>query len=74
MAMWVVRAGQHGEGEQAALDRGMAVIGLEDLPDLSPIETRENLAQLMQITYPDEGPKKLAHWTGQVWAFRNRIQ
>ncbi len=28
----------------------------------------------MKETYPDEAPNKLSNWTGQVWAFRDRIQ
>ena len=74
MAIWLVRAGQHGEREEVALKKGMAVIGWEDLPDLTPVNSREALAQLLKDTYPDEGPNKLANWRGQLWAFRNRIQ
>ncbi len=74
MAIWVVRAGQHGEGEETALEKSMAIIGWEELPDLTPIKTREALAQLLKETYPDEGPKKLSNWCGQLWAFRERIQ
>src|SRR2546430_563339 len=61
MGIWLIRAGQHGEREEAALARGMAIIGWEELPDLSPVKTREALAQLLKDTYPDEGPNKLAN-------------
>jgi restriction system protein len=74
MAVWLVRAGEHGEQEDFALQHGLAVIGWNQLPDLSPIKSREDLAQLMKKTYADEPPKRLINWTGQVWAFRNRIQ
>jgi len=74
MAIWLVRAGRHGEREEAALEKGMAVIGWEELPDLTPIKTREALAELLKETYPDEGPNRLANWNGQLWAFRDRIQ
>lgn len=74
MAIWLVRAGRHGEQEDAALAKGIAVIGWEELPDLSRVNTKEELAQLMKGTYPNEGPNTLTNWTGQVWAFRDRIK
>jgi restriction system protein len=74
MAIWLVRAGRHGEQEEVALEKGMVVVGWDDLPDLTPIRSREALAQLLRETYPDEGPNRLANWNGQLWAFRDRIQ
>jgi restriction system protein len=74
MAVWLVRAGEHGEQEDFAIQKGFAVVGWDELPDLSPIKSREDLAQLMKKTYPDQPPKRLINWTGQLWAFRNRIQ
>jgi restriction system protein len=74
MPIWLVRAGQHGEREEAALEKGMAVIGWEELPDLTTIKSREALAQLLKDTYTDAGPNKLSNWRGQLWAFRERIQ
>lgn len=74
MAIWLVRAGKHGEREEAALQKGLAIIGWDNLPDLSSLNTREELAQLMREMYPDESSKTLINWTGQVWAFRERIQ
>ena len=33
MALWVVRAGRHGEHEDTALEKGLAIAGWEELPD-----------------------------------------
>ncbi len=74
MAFWMVRAGRHGESEQFALAEGVAVIGWDDLPDLSTVQSRDDLAQLMQQTYPDKGARVLGNWTGQVWAFIREIK
>jgi restriction system protein len=74
MAIWLVRAGRHGEQEDAALENGIVVIGWEELPDLSKVKTREELAHLMNDTYPNERPNTLTNWTGQIWAFRERIK
>jgi restriction system protein len=35
MAVWLVRAGKHGEREEEALTQGLAIIGWEELGDLS---------------------------------------
>jgi restriction system protein len=57
MSICVVRAGRHGEREEAALEKSMALIGWDELPDLSSVTTRDALSQLMKDTYPDGGPK-----------------
>jgi restriction system protein len=38
MAFWLVRAGRHGEEEQAALEHNVATIAWNELPDLSNIK------------------------------------
>ncbi|WP_346864991.1 hypothetical protein [Methanocalculus sp. MSAO_Arc2] len=35
MTLWLVRAGRYGEREQLALEKKIAVIGWDDVPDLS---------------------------------------
>ena len=39
MTLWLVRAGKHGEREELALENDIAVIGWDELPDLSGIAT-----------------------------------
>ncbi len=73
MSVWMVRAGKNGEREDLALERGAAVIGWDKLPDLSEIDDREKLTELMQRRYPDEKKMSVANYVGQVWAFRGRI-
>ncbi len=69
MTLWMVRAGKHGERESLALEQNIAVIGWEDLPDLSKIKTREVLSELLKETYPDNKPKTLKNWESQIWPF-----
>ena len=64
---------EHGEQEQAALQHGVAVIGWNELRDLSAIKTREELVRLLEQTYPDK-KKSVPNWTGQIWAFLMRIE
>jgi len=69
MAVWLVRAGSYGEREEFVLSSGVAAIGWEDLPDLSTIHDRGDLAHLCRATYPDDKPRAVANWVGQLWAF-----
>ena len=69
MPLWGVRSGKYGEREALALDRSLAVIGWEDLPDLSGTGTRDQLRALLHSTYANEKPKTLLNWESQLWPF-----
>ena len=74
MALWLVRAGKYGERESLALDNGLAVIGWDDLPNLSGVRTREELYDLLEKTYPDVKRNTLLNWQSQIWLFVREIQ
>jgi restriction system protein len=74
MAVWMVRAGRSGEREDLALSDGVAVIGWDELPDLSGVQSREDVEHLMREYHPDAKPKTLVNWSGQVWSFVGRIE
>ncbi len=74
MTFWVVRAGKHGEAEAYAIENTCVVIGWDDLEDLSSLSDRDSLQQLVTSTYPDESVGTIRIWTGELWAFRERIQ
>ncbi len=74
MTVWLVRAGRYGERETLALEKGLTVIGWEELPDLSSIDCRGDIEELVRTTYPDASKGRLANWVGQLWAFRSRIE
>ena len=57
MTLWLIRAGRYGEREDFALENKLAVIGWDNLPDLSRIENREELAEILAEKYPDEKAK-----------------
>jgi restriction system protein len=73
MALWVVRAGRHGEREAHALKNGRALIGWEQLPDLGRITLREEVEQLLREKCPTYKPATIAGYTGQLWAFLHRM-
>jgi restriction system protein len=74
MTMWLIRAGKAGEREKLALDNKAAVIGWEELQDLTPCKTRDALAALLKATYPDQKPKTLMNWESQIWPIRETIK
>ena len=69
MTLWGVRSGKYGERENLALENNLAVIGWDELPDLSKIDRREDLRTLLQSIYPDDKPKTLMNWESQIWPF-----
>ena len=67
--MWLVRAGKHWEREELALENHIAVIGWDELPDISGIADRSELTSLIEETYPDASLKTRMNWGSQVWPF-----
>ncbi len=74
MALWVARAGRHGENESYALSNNVVVVGWDDLPDLSSFTSRDALLASMLDTYSDENPNAVKNWESQLWAFSKRFQ
>lgn len=52
MSLWMVRAGRRGDQEQGALDSGVVTIGWNELPDLSNVKDRQELARLYMSIHP----------------------
>jgi len=73
-AAWVVRSGRYGERDQWALANGVSGGGWGEVPDLSACTSREDIAAVIEATYPDFTPNAQANYTGQVWALRGRIK
>jgi restriction system protein len=74
MAVWLARAGRHGEHETLAIETGIVLIGWQGMPDMSKVQTREEVEETYQKAYPDAGSGRRANHVGQFWAFVHRIQ
>lgn len=74
MTVWLVRAGSSGEREDFALKNSVAVIGWDDLADLSKVKTKEELFKKIKITYTDEKLRTLQNWSNQLWSFIDGIK
>jgi restriction system protein len=72
-AAWLVRGGEKGEREKAALGEGLIIVGWEGLGDLSGCGTREGVRQALNVAYPEVAANVIANWTGQLWRVREQI-
>ncbi len=74
MALWMMRTGRHGEHEDKFLQTNSAYLTWARLNhDLSKLQNRSELRQLLHQTYPDAPHGRLSNFTGQVWAFAKEM-
>ncbi|BEQ13140.1 restriction endonuclease [Desulfoferula mesophila] len=74
MSVWLVRAGGQGERQDFALAENRVVIGWDEMPDLAQYKTRDAMVRATEEAYPNEKPKAIINWVGQLWAFARRIE
>jgi restriction system protein len=74
MGLWLVRAGQHGEQEEGALQHNVVTVGWNDMPDLSSAKSKAELASLYEKAYPPGKKMKAVNEVTQLWTFVDRIQ
>ncbi len=73
MAIWLVRAGKRGQNQDFALNSNRVVIGWDETPDLSSLNTREAMESSCAKAYPEAKPKAIMNYVSQLWAFAKRI-
>ena len=73
MTAWMVRAGRNGENEDFALEKGLAVIGWDELDDLSGVASFEEMKGVCEKAYPDSKPMRISNFAGQLSIFVLRI-
>lgn len=64
---WLARAGRDGECEQTALQESRLFVGWSRLGDIADCRDRSALRERIRRAYPDENPKVIGNWTGQLW-------
>jgi restriction system protein len=74
MTLWLVRAGNKGQQEQIALDKGIATIGGEEIPDLSQFNNRTELQRKCEMICPDAKKMRIVRLVGQLWDFSKEIK
>ena len=75
MAVWLIRAGSHGEYEQKFLQENRAYATWPNLDiDLAKLKERPEFVAAMNKRYPDDKPNAIANWARQVWPFAHEIK
>ncbi len=70
MALWMNRAGSHGEWEQTFLQDERIYLQWEELnQNLSLISDKKELREFLRQTYPDAPDGRISSFLGQVWIF-----
>ncbi|MFD4444764.1 CBS domain-containing protein [Nocardia sp. NPDC058519] len=70
---WLIRSGRDGQREQRALDEGLAIVGWDEMGDLSRYRTWEELKAALRENYPLATPSVVGNWAGQLWKFDTDI-
>lgn len=73
MAVWIVRAGVDGGQEEAALQQGLAVIGWNEVGDVSHVQDEAALDEMLTKAFPEALVPRIRNWRSQLWAFSKRI-
>lgn len=75
MAVWLIRAGSHGEYEQKFIQEARVYVTWSGLNlDLSKLYQRAELATAMTERYPDTKPKSISVSVSQVWPFAHEMK
>jgi len=75
MAIWLIRAGSHGEYEQKFVQENRVYVTWDGLDvDLAKLKQRADLTAAMTERYPDTKPKAIMNWVSQVWPFAHEIK
>lgn len=74
MALWMVRTGRYGEFEQRFLDNNRVYLTWRGLDrDLSDLNTTEEFQALQKEFFPDQSPKAVIQYAGQMRRFVKSI-
>ena len=75
MAIWLVRAGSHGEYEQKFIQDNRVYVTWDGLNvNLLPRADRQQLMTVLTERYPDSKPKVILNWASQIWPFAHEIK
>ena len=75
MAVWLVRAGSHGEFQDKFLSEKRVYVTWDDLDvNLAKLSDRDALIAALEQRYPASKPKKLINHASQIWPFAHEMQ
>jgi restriction system protein len=75
MAIWLIRAGSHGEYEQKFIQENRVYVTWDKLDvNLAKLAQRSDLTAAMNDRYRDSKSKAIQNWVSQVWPFAHDIK
>ena len=74
MSVWIVRHGVNGEHEDWALTHSRAAVGFDEVADLIPATTKEQVRAAVNTAFPADPAMRQVNYTGQLWAMRGGIK
>lgn len=75
MAIWLVRAGSHGEYERKFIADSKVYVTADSLDvNLKGLASRSDLVTVMTQRYPDAKTKTVINWAGQAWPFAHDMK
>jgi restriction system protein len=72
--VWIVRAGRHGEDEEASLEQGLAIIGFLSYDDLGRYGSLEDMVAAALARDPRTPRRRAEAHARQLLAFRDKIR
>lgn len=74
MAVWLIRAGSHGEHEDRFIGDSKVFVTWNNLDvDLSKLGDRTELTDVLAQRYPESKIRTIGNWVSQIWPFVNDI-
>lgn len=75
MAVWLIRAGSHGEYEQKFTQENRVYVTWDNLDvDLARLDQRAELSAALTQRYPDAKVKTVVNWVSQIWPFAHEMK
>lgn len=75
-AAWLIRAGSKGEGEDSAIEQGIACLGWHELPSLSEVSSRDDIEEMIRRELPEHATNKrrITIWAAQLWSLCTQVR
>lgn len=75
MAIWLIRAGSHGEHEQKFIQDKRVYVTWDGFDvNLSKFKDRSALLEKMLKFYSEDKPKAVLNWSSQIWPFGHEMK
>ena len=73
-AAWLIRAGGKGELAESFIENGIAAVGFGQLPDLSEVSSRDEIAELVSRDSPEFSEAQVRARAGQLWTLLSKVR